>query len=587
MVRVKVGEAQPVKVSVPGSDPIRAKSAAELIPIPGPPGDSAYQVAVDTGFEGTEEEWLASLVGPQGDPGSYIITATYAGDTLTCSATYAEVAAAILSGQVPVLKVRISDSDGEIQTLIHTWQRSSGPLPEIHFAGDGETTGAVEAWITSRNGWHYGVRPSPTASDVGAIPVPRDVYDGAIPYYDWENSTWESSDIRILLASSGADAEIIRIGNYSGEELFVIEADPADLLQRFSSNRKMFFMLEGEDETDLVTPFFSNPTTGETRFSQLAGATVRLFIFRPEMVAGNLFLVCHPASDYFRWDLDDLLQNEYPLTDAGKVLAVGSDGLVMPKQIGASDVGALPDTTKYAGSAAQGGAAKKTASIPMGQLDSTSTKTVMTAQVDGITELTSGVCMWLRNGVVTSASGFTINVNNLGAKPVYSSLAAESRSTTIFNVSYTCLFIFNADRVEGGCWDLVYGIDSNTTYSPYSLGFGYGTCTTAAATAAKAASISSSYKLVAGGYVTVKFSNDVPAGATLNVNGKGAKAMYYRGAAIPAGIIKAGDTVTFVYSTYYHIVAIIPASDEPVLPPVTAADDGKVLTVVNGVWTAV
>src|SRR5699024_8766786 len=35
----------------------------------GDPGKSAYQVAVDNGFEGTEEEWLASLKGPKGDTG--------------------------------------------------------------------------------------------------------------------------------------------------------------------------------------------------------------------------------------------------------------------------------------------------------------------------------------------------------------------------------------------------------------------------------------------------------------------------------------------------------------------------------------
>ena len=35
----------------------------------GDPGKSAYQVAVDNGFSGTEEEWLASLVGPQGPQG--------------------------------------------------------------------------------------------------------------------------------------------------------------------------------------------------------------------------------------------------------------------------------------------------------------------------------------------------------------------------------------------------------------------------------------------------------------------------------------------------------------------------------------
>ena len=35
----------------------------------GADGESAYQIAVDNGFEGTEQEWLASLVGPQGPKG--------------------------------------------------------------------------------------------------------------------------------------------------------------------------------------------------------------------------------------------------------------------------------------------------------------------------------------------------------------------------------------------------------------------------------------------------------------------------------------------------------------------------------------
>lgn len=119
--------------------------------------------------------------------------------------------------------------------------------------------------------------------------------------------------------------------------------------------------------------------------------------------------------------------------------------------------------------------AHKTASIPMGEVDSTSTSTVFTATVDGITELRDGVCMWLTNGVVTSASGFTINVNNLGAKPVYSNLAAASRSTTIFNVAYTMLFVYNESRISGGCWDIVYGYDSNTNTIGYQVRHNSGT----------------------------------------------------------------------------------------------------------------
>lgn len=36
---------------------------------PGKDGKSAYEIAVSNGFEGTEEEWIASLKGEKGDPG--------------------------------------------------------------------------------------------------------------------------------------------------------------------------------------------------------------------------------------------------------------------------------------------------------------------------------------------------------------------------------------------------------------------------------------------------------------------------------------------------------------------------------------
>ena len=113
--------------------------------------------------------------------------------------------------------------------------------------------------------------------------------------------------------------------------------------------------------------------------------------------------------------------------------------------------------------------ALRAASIPMGKLDSTSTSTDMTATIPGITELRNGVCMWLTNGVVSSASGYTININGLGGKPVYQSQAAATRTTTLFNINYTALFIYNEDRVADGCWDYVYGYDSNTNTIGYQI----------------------------------------------------------------------------------------------------------------------
>lgn len=210
--------------------------------------------------------------------------------------------------------------------------------------------------------------------------------------------------------------------------------------------------------------------------------------------------------------------------------------------------------SNYAGSNQAGGTANKTASIPFGAVDSTSTNTTFTATIDGITELRDGICVMLRNGVVTSASGWTLNINGLGEKPVYSTMGATSRITTTFNVNYTMLFVYNSTRVSGGCWDMYYGYNAGYTNN-IAQGQGYGTCSTAEATKAKTVSITS-YALVTYGIVTIKFTNAVPAGATLNITSKGAKAIYYKGAAITDNVIQAGDTVTFMYSTYYHIISI-------------------------------
>lgn len=200
--------------------------------------------------------------------------------------------------------------------------------------------------------------------------------------------------------------------------------------------------------------------------------------------------------------------------------------------------------------------------IPYGSVDATSTATAFTATVEGVTRLANGTTVVLHNGVVTSAKNFTININGLGAKKCYSNMTNATQETTIFNEAYTLMFIYSTalDSGNGGWW--VYrGYDANTTYTPVKLGFGYGHCTTAAATAAKAVAISG-YTLNTGGIVTVLFDNDVQAGATLNVTSKGAKAIYHKGAAITNGVIKAGDTATFMYSTQYHLVSV----DRAIIP---------------------
>ena len=112
---------------------------------------------------------------------------------------------------------------------------------------------------------------------------------------------------------------------------------------------------------------------------------------------------------------------------------------------------------------------KVTNGILYGQVDASSTATKFTASIPGVTEYYDGLAILLKNGVVTSASGFTLNINGLGAKHSYSNLAEATQDTTIFNINYTMLFIYDSTRVEGGGWICFRGYDANTNTIGYQV----------------------------------------------------------------------------------------------------------------------
>ena len=87
------------------------------------------------------------------------------------------------------------------------------------------------------------------------------------------------------------------------------------------------------------------------------------------------------------------------------------------------------------------------------------------------------------------------------------------------------------------------------------LPLNYGTCSTAAGTAAKVVSIPG-FALATGAEVTVSFTVTNKAdNPTLNVNGTGAKPIQYRNAAISAGHLAANRTYRFVYDgSSYELV---------------------------------
>lgn len=86
----------------------------------------------------------------------------------------------------------------------------------------------------------------------------------------------------------------------------------------------------------------------------------------------------------------------------------------------------------------------------------------------------------------------------------------------------------------------------------------YAVCSTAAATAAKTATIPG-FKLFAGTVAYIKFSvKNTAANPTLNISGTGAKAIQYQGAAISSSYLNANRTYAFVYDgSVYQLIGDI------------------------------
>lgn len=86
----------------------------------------------------------------------------------------------------------------------------------------------------------------------------------------------------------------------------------------------------------------------------------------------------------------------------------------------------------------------------------------------------------------------------------------------------------------------------------------YAVCSTAAATAAKTATISG-FKLFTGAVAYIKFSvKNTAANPTLNISGTGAKAIWYQGAAISSSYLNPNRTCAFIYDgSVYQLIGDI------------------------------
>ena len=170
-------------------------------------------------------------------------------------------------------------------------------------------------------------------------------------------------------------------------------------------------------------------------------------------------------------------------------------------------------------------------------------------------ELKPGSIVVVKFSATNTAQNPKLNVNGTGAKSVWYNTAVITTSGLGYagTANRPMKFVYDGANYIFMGWSS--DIDTNTKYTNAALGHGYGICTTAAATVAKTATLSG-YTLTANGIVAIKFDEAVPAGATLNINGKGAKAIYHKGAAIKSEVIGPGDIAVFIYSGQYHLLAI-------------------------------
>lgn len=187
--------------------------------------------------------------------------------------------------------------------------------------------------------------------------------------------------------------------------------------------------------------------------------------------------------------------------------------------------------------------------------------------------LTAGATIIVTFTNEISVASATLQVGSTAAKPIkYQGAALPAdiveAGDSIFlrydGTSYNVLGKLNMTLT-----DVVTHTPSGQTVNLPELAPGLfeGTCSTAAATVAKEVTITN-YELMVRSMLSIKFTNGISvANATLNVNNSGAKAIYYKGAALAADFIQAGDIVNLTYNgTQFDIFSI---ESKPVYTQIT------------------
>jgi len=102
--------------------------------------------------------------------------------------------------------------------------------------------------------------------------------------------------------------------------------------------------------------------------------------------------------------------------------------------------------------------AAKARGLPTGTINEESSTATLTITLGDITELYAGLAICIRMPFANVASS-TLNVNNLGAKPIY--YQNNTTSAGILPANAYVILIYDTVTTSTGCWKLVYSLDTN------------------------------------------------------------------------------------------------------------------------------
>ena len=232
------------------------------------------------------------------------------------------------------------------------------------------------------------------------------------------------------------------------------------------------------------------------------------------------------------------------------------DGVTSNVQTQLNGKANLSHTHNYAGSSSAGGAANSVKSSLIIKLNGGTTEGTNMVTFNGETAKTINVTP---SAIGAAATSHGTHVSYGSDNPKANGTASAGTATTVSRSDHVHPLQTTVSGNAGSATKLATArtIDGVSFNGSANITH-FGTCSTAAATAAKVVSCTG-FTLASGAKITVKFTvTNTAANPTLNVNSTGAKAIMYRGAAISAGYLAANRVYTFVYDgTDYELIGDI------------------------------